>query len=82
MPIIFLSSIIGEENIIEVEKVMGSEDFSEYMLCVPGTVMILGGGNPEKDCIYPQHSNHFKIDENALPIGVASYVQAALDFLQ
>ena len=77
-----VSSIIGEENIIEVEKVMGSEDFSEYMLCVPGTVMILGGGNPEKDCIYPQHSNHFKIDENALPIGVASYVQAALDFLK
>lgn len=77
-----VSNIIGEGNIFEVEKIMGSEDFSEYMLYVPGTIMLLGGGNPEKDCVYPQHSNHFKIDENALPIGVASYVQASLDFLK
>lgn len=77
-----MSKIVGEENIFEVEKIMGSEDFSEYMLSVKGAVMLLGGGNREQDCIYPQHSNHFKIDENALPIGVASYVQTALDYLK
>jgi len=74
--------ILGEENILQIEKVMGSEDFSEYQLLTKGTFMFLGGGNKEKDCIYPQHSNHFKIDEDAFPIGVACYAQAALDFLK
>ena len=32
-------------------------------------------------CVYPQHSNHFTIDEDAFPIGVACYAQATLDFL-
>ena len=77
-----IDAVIGKENILQVEKIMGSEDFSEYLLYVKGSFMLLGGGNSEKDCIYPQHSNHFKIDENAFPIGVASYVQAALDFLK
>jgi len=77
-----IGSVLGKENILQVEKIMGSEDFSEYQLYVQGSYMLLGGGNSEKDCIYAQHSNHFKIDEDALPIGVASYVQAALDLLK
>jgi len=76
-----IGSFLGEENIIQVEKIMAGEDFSEYMINVKGAIMLLGAGNIEEDCIYSLHSDHFKIDENAMPIGVASYVQAAMDFL-
>lgn len=72
---------VGEENIIKIPPVMGSEDFSTYLKKVPGTFMILGGGNKEKGYMYSQHSNHFTIDENCLPIGAAVYAQIARDFL-
>ncbi|MHC6180355.1 M20 metallopeptidase family protein [Clostridium sp. JNZ X4-2] len=77
-----IAKIIGKENIIQIGKIMGSEDFSSYLEKVPGTFMILGGGNKEKGWMYSQHSNHFTIDENCLPIGAAVYAQIAVDFLQ
>ena len=77
-----VTSVIGEEHILQIEKIMGSEDFSEYMLYTKGAFMLLGGGNEAKGWLYSQHSNHFKIDEDALTIGVACYVQAALDLLK
>ncbi|QIB68214.1 amidohydrolase [Aminipila butyrica] len=76
------AAVLGEENVIRTEIVMGSEDFSEYQLLVPGQMVLLGTGNPEKGCIYPIHSNHFKIDEDALANGVAVYVQSALELLK
>ncbi|APM39602.1 M20 metallopeptidase family protein [Clostridium kluyveri] len=77
-----IAKLIGEENIIQIGKIMGSEDFSSYLEKVPGTFLILGGGNKEKGYMHSQHSNRFTIDENCLPIGAAAYVQAALDFLK
>jgi len=77
-----VGSVVGKKNVLQIEKLMGSEDFSEYQLYVKGSYMILGAGNSNIDCIYPQHSNHYKTDEDALPIGVASYVQAGLDLLK
>lgn len=77
-----VEKIIGREAILTSEKFMGSEDFSEYLEYVPGTIMLLGGRNEEKNCCYSHHSNYFDVDEDALPIGVSSYVQVALDFLQ
>lgn len=76
-----VSKLIGEENIPTFEKIMGSEDFSEYLEHIPGTLILLGCRNEKKDCCYSHHSNHFKVDEDSLPIGVASYVQVALDYL-
>ncbi|AKN34153.1 amidohydrolase [Clostridium carboxidivorans P7] len=77
-----VTKLIGEENIPEFEKVMGSEDFSAYLEQIPGALLLLGCRNEAKDCCYSHHSNHFKIDEDALPIGVAAYVQVALDYLK
>lgn len=77
-----VKKIVGEENILGSDKIMGSEDFSEYLTKVPGMLMILGGGNKEKGCLYSQHSNYFRIDEDSLPIGAASYAQVAIDFLK
>ncbi|KAJ48973.1 amidohydrolase [Clostridium tetanomorphum] len=76
-----VEKIVGKENMINIEKVMGSEDFSEYAYKVPAALMFLGGRNEEKKCCYSHHSNFFNVDEEALPIGAASYAQVALDFL-
>lgn len=77
-----VNKVIGMDNIINIEKVMGSEDFSEYSALVPGALMFLGGRNDAKNCCYSHHSNHFDVDEDAFPIGVASYAQVALDYLK
>lgn len=76
-----VGKVIGEKNILQIPKVMGSEDFSEYAMKVPSTFMMLGVGNPAKDCIYSQHSEHYKADEDCIPTGVASFVQIATDYL-
>ncbi|PRR78294.1 putative hydrolase YxeP [Clostridium liquoris] len=76
-----VGKLIGQENIINLGKIMGSEDFSEYVAKVPGALMLLGGRNEEKNCCYSHHSNFFNVDEDALPIGASSYAQVALDFL-
>jgi metal-dependent amidase/aminoacylase/carboxypeptidase family protein len=77
-----VTKVIGEENVIQIPPVMGSEDFSTYLEKVPGAFMILGGGNSEKGWMYSQHSNHFTIDEDCLVVGASVYARAALDFLQ
>lgn len=76
------ANIIGEENILKTDKIMGSEDFSEYQKEVPGVMILLGTNNKNKDCIYPLHSNHFKVDEDVLSIGAAVYAQSALALLK
>jgi amidohydrolase len=59
-----------------MKPVMGSEDFSEYTRLVPCTFAALGVGGR-----YPQHSDRYTIDEEALKNGVGMYVQFASDFL-
>jgi metal-dependent amidase/aminoacylase/carboxypeptidase family protein len=76
-----VAKVIGAGNILQIPRIMGSEDFSEYAMKVPSTFMVLGVRNPAKDCVYSQHSEHYKADEDCLPTGVASFVQVALDFL-
>ncbi|APM39601.1 M20 metallopeptidase family protein [Clostridium kluyveri] len=74
--------VIGEENIIQIPPIMGSEDFASYLKKVPGTFLILGGGNKEKGYMYSQHSNYFTIDEDCLSVGASVYAQIACDFLK
>ncbi|GIW22212.1 MAG: amidohydrolase [Candidatus Sericytochromatia bacterium] len=77
-----LKDLLGKENIIELEyPSMGGEDFGEYLLKVPGTFLRLGVRNVEKGITAPLHSPYFDIDENAIPIGVASLSYLAYNWL-
>lgn len=71
---------IGAKN-AHVEKVMGGEDFAEFMNRVPGAIAFLGVGNEAKGACYPQHHPNYTVDEDALEIGTALYAQYAVDFL-
>ena len=73
--------LLGRENIHEIHKTMGAEDFGAFLEHAPGAMFTLGtGGRPETE--FPLHHPHFDIDERALPIGTALLVETALRFLK
>lgn len=71
----------GEEAVMEFQPIMGGEDFSEYQAMAPGVFIFLGVGNEALGAVWPQHSNHYRIDESALIRGSVAAVQYAVDFL-
>jgi len=73
--------VVPEKDVLIAKTGTGSEDFSYYLEKVPGVFVNIGSRNEEKGIVYPHHSPHFDIDEDALPIGSAMYVQYAVDFL-
>jgi amidohydrolase len=69
---------LGDEALMEVEPIMGGEDFSAYLECAPGAFFWVGAGH--EDAV-PHHHPRFTVDEAALPAGIAVFVRTALDYL-
>ena len=61
-----MSAAIGKENVIEVEPLMGSEDFSYYLQEKPGMFFFTGARNEEIGANQPHHHPMFDIDERAM----------------
>ncbi len=74
--------MLGEENAVELEPVMGGEDFSYYTEKVKGCFVALGMRNENIDAIYNVHHPLFKMDEDALHIGTALHASFALQSLK
>ncbi len=74
--------VCGQQGLISLPQMTGAEDFSLYLQAIPGVFVFLGGANPDKGLSFPQHHDAFDIDEEALPLGAALYVQYAFDFLE
>ena len=73
--------LLGRENVHEISKTMGAEDFGAFMEHAPGAMFTLGTiGNDKTQ--YPLHHPRFDIDERAMPIGTAMLVETALRFLR
>jgi amidohydrolase len=73
--------LLGAENVHEIEKTLGAEDFGEFLKHAPGAMFTLGTqkeGHEE----YPLHHPKFDIDERALPVGTAMLVATAKRFLE
>jgi amidohydrolase len=60
--------------------VLAGEDFAYFARAVPGAMFLLGVGNPALEAVYPLHHPRFRIDESALPVGVATMAVAILNF--
>lgn len=72
--------LLGTDNVHEIRKTMGAEDFSEFLNLSPGAMFTLGvqkKGHEE----YKLHHPKFDLDERALPIGTAMLVETAKRFL-
>ena len=76
------SDMLGEENVRDLDAVMGGEDFAYYTEKVKGCFVVLGMQNEDIDAIYSVHHPMFKADENALHIGTALHTIFALKSLE
>ena len=74
-------TVMGEDCLYDYPVTMGGEDFAYYQEKVPGVMVMLGIRNEACDAVYPQHSGHYKVDENALIKGALLHTQVAYDFL-
>lgn len=78
-----LEAVAGPENVFESELILGTEDFANFALQVPGMYFSMGVTGPDRDPAEaaPNHSPYFQVDEEAFVPGVRAMVQLALDFL-
>ncbi|HVR84406.1 MAG TPA: amidohydrolase [Planctomycetota bacterium] len=71
----------GTAAAVEQDVSMGAEDMSLVLQEVPGCYFFLGSMNPRKGLVYPHHSAQFNFDEEALPLGVETWLRLAQRFL-
>jgi amidohydrolase len=78
-----LRRIAGEENVREVDKVCGAEDFSFYQKVVPGIFIRVGCTPRDKDPmkVAPNHSPRLFVDEACLKLGMKTLCALSLDWL-
>jgi amidohydrolase len=73
--------LLGVENVSEIEKTLGAEDFGSFLEHAPGAMFTLGTqkeGHEE----FLLHHPKFDIDERAMPIGTAMLAETAIRFLK
>ena len=79
-----MKRVAGEQGLMLVPKVTGSEDFSFFQRVVPGLFVFLGvtpaGTDPKKAA--PNHSPRFFADDTGLLLGVRTLAHLACDFLE
>jgi amidohydrolase len=56
---------------------MGAEDFAYFAQRVPGVLIRLGVRNEALGAIHSPHSSRFQLDEEAIPVGIATLVAFA-----
>jgi amidohydrolase len=56
---------------------MGAEDFAYFAQRVPGLLVRLGVRNEAAGAIHSAHSSRFRLDEGAIPVGIATLVAFA-----
>jgi amidohydrolase len=76
-----LKAAAGENNVFEIKSITGAEDFSSYQKEVPGLFFFLGGMTPGNEEAFPHHTPDFFIDEDGMLLGVKTFIQLSLDYL-
>lgn len=75
-------AIAGSDRctLVEMNPIMGGEDFAYYLQEVPGCFFFVGAGNKDKDAVYPHHHPKFDFDEDALSVGVEAMLATYLQY--
>jgi amidohydrolase len=73
--------LLGVENVHEIHKTLGAEDFGEFLKHAPGAMFTLGTQKQGHEN-YLLHHPKFDLDERALPIGTAMLVETTKRFLE
>ncbi|MEO7338540.1 MAG: amidohydrolase [Caldimonas sp.] len=80
-----LARVAGNDGaLIEVPKVMGSEDFSFFQRIIPGMFFFVGvtPAGTDVTTAAPNHSPRFYVDESALLLGVRALANLVGDFVE
>ena len=64
---------IGPDELVDIDPIMGGDDFSALLAEAPGCYAFIGAGGE-----YPHHHPRFVIDERALATGTRLHVDVAL----
>ena len=75
-------SILGEENVVKGDPMMGSEDFAYYQKVVPGVFFMVGGHNEELNATYPHHHPKFDVDERSMKEIGKVFIGTVFDYLE
>lgn len=73
--------VLGENGLVTLPKIFLGEDFSIYQAKVPGVFAFVGGGNKERGMIYPNHHDHFDMDERAYIDGACLHAAYVMEHL-
>lgn len=76
-----LVDAFGEDAIEPAQPSLGGEDFSAFLAEKPGTFFYLGGANPAEVEHFPHHHPKFRIDDEALPLGIKAFAAATFRLL-
>lgn len=73
--------VLGENYQADYGPTMGAEDFSEYGLKVPAAFALMGVRNEKIGAAWPQHSDHYCVDESVLVKGALLHTMTAVHYL-
>ncbi len=76
-----LAAVVREaagDRAVEMEPMMAGEDFSAYLRAAPGCFFFVGAGG---EGAFPHHHPRFTVDEEALPVGIETFVRTTLRLL-
>ena len=71
--------IVGADSIRPVARRISSEDFAFFAQKKPAVFFRLGTRSEAVGSVVSAHCNTYRVDESALPVGAAVFVQFALD---
>ena len=74
--------LLGKGKVALTEQVLGGEDFACYLEKIRGAMFRLGVRNTSIGADKSWHSPKFIVDEDAISVGTAVMVQAAIDALR
>ncbi len=78
----YLREMLPAEQVVDCEKIGGTEDFTMLAEKVPSVFLELGAGSPEEGYPHSIHQPTMQVDESALATGSAAYAQCALRWLE
>ncbi len=71
----------GEEKLVNIDPIMGSEDFGYFIEEKPGMFFFTAAGNEEIGASYPHHHPKFDFDERAMILAGKAFLSLTYHYL-
>ena len=75
------AEVVGQENVVDAEPMMGAEDFSYFLEERPGSYFFVGSRNEDRGLVWGHHHPKFDIDEASMAIGIETMLRTTLKYL-